>query len=63
MNVADGAGWFSRPETKKPRYIGISMLTLTPELVEAIRLRDSFFPNVSQGVLIERVTPYSPAER
>lgn len=39
------------------------MLTLTPDIVMAIRQKSANFPNVESGVLIHRVVPGSPAER
>uniref|UniRef100_UPI00358F46C7 serine protease HTRA2, mitochondrial-like n=1 Tax=Myxine glutinosa TaxID=7769 RepID=UPI00358F46C7 len=51
---------------KKPvpgvrRYIGVTMLTLNPSLIQELRMRDPNFPEVSQGILIYRVTQHSPA--
>uniref|UniRef100_A0A8C4QGS9 Serine protease HTRA2, mitochondrial n=1 Tax=Eptatretus burgeri TaxID=7764 RepID=A0A8C4QGS9_EPTBU len=45
------------------RYIGVTMLTLTPSLIQELRMRDTNFPEVSQGILIYRVTQHSPAHK
>jgi HtrA serine peptidase 2 len=46
---------------KKKRYIGITMLSLTPQLIEQFRSRENDFPNVTNGVLVWRVFLGSPA--
>ncbi|XP_059506671.1 serine protease HTRA2, mitochondrial-like isoform X1 [Stegostoma tigrinum] len=51
--------WFG-VETKH-RYIGVLMLTLTPQILRELKLRDPRFPNVSHGVLIHKVITGSPA--
>ncbi|XP_072435113.1 serine protease HTRA2, mitochondrial-like isoform X2 [Chiloscyllium punctatum] len=45
----------------KHRYIGVLMLTLTPQILRELKLRDPRFPNVSYGVLIHKVITGSPA--
>ncbi|CAN7992943.1 unnamed protein product [Ixodes hexagonus] len=42
-------------------YLGITMLTLTPSLIQELQERDPMFPHVSSGVLIWRVVLGSPA--
>lgn len=42
-------------------YLGITMLTLTPSLIQELQERDPMFPNVSGGVLIWKVVLGSPA--
>lgn len=42
-------------------YLGITMLTLTPSLIQELQERDPMFPTVSGGVLIWRVVLGSPA--
>ncbi|KAI1887490.1 hypothetical protein AGOR_G00190860 [Albula goreensis] len=54
--------WFGENEVKR-RYIGVMMLTLTPSIIAELKMRDSSFPDVSQGVLIHRVIIGSPASR
>lgn len=49
-------------ETKR-RYIGVMMLTLTPSIIAELKMRDPFFPDVTRGILIHRVTMGSPADR
>ncbi|XP_067834873.1 serine protease HTRA2, mitochondrial-like [Heptranchias perlo] len=51
--------WFGT-ETKR-RYIGVMMLTLTPQILSELKLRDPRFLNVSSGVLIHKVITGSPA--
>nr|AAI34178.1 LOC100000024 protein [Danio rerio] len=46
--------WFGESGLKR-RYIGVMMLTLTPSIIEELRMRDPSFPDVSHGVLIHRV--------
>ncbi|XP_078397037.1 serine protease HTRA2, mitochondrial-like [Cetorhinus maximus] len=50
--------WFGT-ETKH-RYIGVLMLTLTPQILSELKVRDPRFPNVSYGVLIHKVITGSP---
>ncbi|XP_056283170.1 serine protease HTRA2, mitochondrial-like [Pseudoliparis swirei] len=54
--------WFGESKTKR-RYIGVMMLTLTPSIIEELKLRDPSFPDVTRGVLIHRVISGSPANR
>jgi len=54
-------GKSGEPVPKKNRYIGITMLTLTPKLIEQFHSRETDFPNVKDGVLIWRVVLGSPA--
>ncbi|GLH03853.1 Serine protease HTRA2, mitochondrial [Gryllus bimaculatus] len=44
------------------RYMGITMLTLTPEIIAEMQLRDSFVPaDISHGVIVWKVVVGSPA--
>lgn len=52
--------WFGGTEAKR-RYIGVMMLTLTPSILEELKLRNPNFPDVAYGVLIHRVIVGSPA--
>ncbi|XP_073775190.1 uncharacterized protein isoform X1 [Danio rerio] len=54
--------WFGESGWKR-RYIGVMMLTLTPSIIEELRMRDPSFPDISHGVLIHRVIVGSPANR
>ncbi|KAK2896541.1 hypothetical protein QQF64_005959 [Cirrhinus molitorella] len=54
--------WFGESGSKR-RYIGVMMLTLTPSIIEELKMRDISFPDVSHGVLIHRVIIGSPANR
>ena len=46
----------------KRRYMGITMLTLTPQLIHELRARNHEFPvDVAYGVLVWRVVIGSPA--
>ncbi|CAG2111826.1 unnamed protein product [Medioppia subpectinata] len=48
--------------SKRNRYIGISMLSLTPELIDDLKLRDNS-PNVKNGILVWKVMVGSPAHQ
>ncbi|XP_028657378.1 serine protease HTRA2, mitochondrial-like [Erpetoichthys calabaricus] len=54
--------WFGGQEPKR-RYIGVMMLTLTPSIIEQLKVRDPSFSDVMHGVLIHRVIIGSPAHR
>ncbi|XP_055026262.1 serine protease HTRA2, mitochondrial [Misgurnus anguillicaudatus] len=54
--------WFGDSGSKR-RYIGVMMLTLTPSIIEELKVRDHNFPDVTHGVLIHRVIIGSPANR
>nr|XP_023671232.1 serine protease HTRA2, mitochondrial-like isoform X1 [Paramormyrops kingsleyae] len=54
--------WFGDSGSKR-RYIGVMMLTLTPSIIEELRMRDPSFPDVAHGILIHRVIIGSPANR
>ncbi|KAJ8271819.1 hypothetical protein COCON_G00106780 [Conger conger] len=54
--------WFGESEAKR-RYIGVMMLTLTPSIIAELKMRDPSFPDVSHGILIQRVIVGSPAIR
>nr|CAB3254844.1 serine protease HTRA1-like [Phallusia mammillata] len=46
---------------RSQRWIGITMLTLTPEIIMQLKIRKSDFPDVSEGVLVHKVQHDSPA--
>lgn len=46
---------------KHNRYIGVSMLTLTPDIIQQFRSREPDFPDVKNGILIWTVVVGSPA--
>ncbi|XP_062992113.1 serine protease HTRA2, mitochondrial [Elgaria multicarinata webbii] len=54
--------WFGGPQGKR-RYIGVTMLTLTPSILSELKMRDPSFPDVSYGVLIHKVIIGSPAHQ
>lgn len=56
------SSWFSGSENKR-RYIGVTMLTLTPSIIAELKMRDPSFPDVAHGILIHRVITGSPASR
>lgn len=59
---AESRGWFGSSQKAKRRYMGITMLTLTPSILRELRLRmDADFPDVDSGVLVHRVVVGSPA--
>ncbi|XP_020786689.1 serine protease HTRA1 [Boleophthalmus pectinirostris] len=47
----------------KKKFIGVRMLTLTPSLVDNLKMRDSSFPDVDSGVYIYEVIPGTAAAR
>lgn len=61
------SGWFSKSSVAKQqapvkRYMGISMLTLTPSIIQELKMRHGAkFADVDAGVLVHRVTVGSPA--
>lgn len=64
--AVESKGWFGSPSHRsptKPRYIGITMLTLTPAILVELRQRMGDFPNVTHGVLVHKVGLDSPADR
>ncbi|XP_078484110.1 serine protease HTRA1-like [Ciona intestinalis] len=44
------------------RWIGVSMLSLTPEISSHLRARNPDFPDVTTGVYVHKVTPDSPSD-
>ncbi|XP_054708172.1 serine protease HTRA2, mitochondrial-like [Uloborus diversus] len=47
--------------SQKQKYLGITMLTLTPTIVQELRERNPSFPNVDHGVMVWRVMLGSPS--
>ncbi|XP_038601278.1 serine protease HTRA3 [Tachyglossus aculeatus] len=47
----------------KKRFIGIRMWTITPSLVEELKLNNPDFPDVSSGIYVHEVVSDSPSER
>ncbi|XP_054156939.1 serine protease HTRA2, mitochondrial-like [Oppia nitens] len=47
--------------SKRNRFIGLTMLSLTPTLIEELRTREPDFPDVSTGILVWKVVMGSPA--
>lgn len=47
----------------KKRFIGIRMLTITPALIEELKLQNPDFPDVSSGIYVHEVVPHSPAQK
>lgn len=52
-----------RSGESKRRYIGVTMLTLTPSIIAELKLRDPTFPDVTHGIFIHRVVIGYPADR
>nr|XP_042901378.1 serine protease HTRA2, mitochondrial [Parasteatoda tepidariorum] len=48
-------------ELNKKKYLGITMLTLSPTIIQELRERSPDFPNVSNGIMVWRVMIDSPA--
>ena len=44
-------------------YIGVSMLTLTPQILAELRRRDQSFNKITSGVFVPQVNYGSPAHR
>nr|XP_022338016.1 serine protease HTRA2, mitochondrial-like [Crassostrea virginica] len=56
-------GKFSQPPAKR-RYVGVSVMTLTPDLLANLRRRSTNFPsNIEQGIVIASVISGSPAHQ
>lgn len=49
------------PVPTRRKFVGLTMVTLTPSLIEQLRAREFNFPNVKSGVFIHRVVLGSPA--
>jgi HtrA serine peptidase 2 len=56
---ASKAGW----PTGRRRYIGITMLSLSPQIIEELRYRGNIHPSVTNGILVYRLVAGSPAEK
>ncbi|XP_035672646.1 serine protease HTRA2, mitochondrial-like [Branchiostoma floridae] len=59
-------GWFGRgqvapPSPPKRRYLGVTMVTLTPNIIMELQERRTDFPDVRTGVLVHRIIVGSPA--
>lgn len=56
--------WFGPDvNAKRKHYIGITMLTLTQDLLEELRNRVPEFPDIASGVFIHKIIISSPAHR
>lgn len=49
-------------ESVKRGYIGITMMTLSPPILNDLRQRAVDFPDVKHGVLVYRIVIGSPAQ-
>ncbi|XP_046558252.1 serine protease HTRA2, mitochondrial-like [Haliotis rubra] len=55
-------GWFGTGSSAKARrFMGITMLTLTPSILLELKERSADFPDVQHGVFVHKVTLGSPA--
>ena len=45
------------------QYIGITMVSLNPDIAAQLKMINTDFPDVEQGVLVYRVISGSPAHR
>lgn len=62
MSFADNVGAKNNVEQGKRRYVGITMLTLTPDILFELQQRNNNIPiNVRHGVLVWKVILGSPA--
>ena len=57
------SGHSTKATEPKQGYLGITMLTLTPGIIDELAGRKSWFPNVQHGVFIPEVVFDSPAHR
>ncbi|XP_007889670.1 serine protease HTRA3 isoform X2 [Callorhinchus milii] len=53
----------SKVKVTRKRYIGVKMLTITPDLMQELKQRHPDFPDISTGIYIHEVIPDSPAQR
>ncbi|KAK7109516.1 hypothetical protein V1264_013546 [Littorina saxatilis] len=54
--------WFGMgPDSTRRRFIGITMLTLNPELIMELKNRVPDFPDIGGGVIIHKIIVGSPA--
>ena len=53
----------SPDEENKRRFFGITMLSLTPDVLNQLRERKTGFSNLTHGVLLVRVEPSSIAHK
>ena len=56
--AAETKGWFGVPVRQ---YIGITMVSLNPDIAAELKMINTNFPDVEQGVLVYRVVTGSPA--
>ena len=56
--VAETKGWIGVPVRQ---YIGITMVSLNPDIAAELKMINTSFPDVEQGVLVYRVISGSPA--
>ncbi|XP_074104788.1 HTRA2-related serine protease [Cotesia typhae] len=62
LHNKDNAGAENNTEHDKRRYVGITMLSLTPDILSELQQRNSNIPiNIRHGVLVWKVTLGSPA--
>ncbi|XP_076820498.1 serine protease HTRA1-like [Clavelina lepadiformis] len=60
QQLRSASGYTSRVSPKR-RWIGITMLSLTPDIAMQLRSRNPNFPDINEGVYVHRVQPDSPA--
>jgi HtrA serine peptidase 2 len=57
-------GWSNRSEAKSKRYIGITMVTISPELRYEMTQRNMIsLPDDTQGVFVVKVSVGSPSHK
>lgn len=62
VSFTDNAGAENNTEHDKRRYVGITMLSLTPDILSQLQQRNSNIPiNIRHGVLVWKVILGSPA--
>ncbi|XP_062509103.1 serine protease HTRA1A-like [Corticium candelabrum] len=61
--LADIVNRRTRSGPREQRYVGISMLSLHPGLVESLQNQIENFPDIQSGVFVAKIAPNSPAQR
>ncbi|KAF5306705.1 hypothetical protein FQR65_LT07260 [Abscondita terminalis] len=62
LNKTKGSKNAAQVENARRKYMGITMLTLTPEIILEMKQRDQYVPpNINHGVLVWKVMLGSPA--
>jgi len=63
LTKSEEAGKAGGHKTGKRRYIGITMVSLSPQMIDELKVRTNIPSNVTHGILIYRLVVGSPADR